>query len=102
MNVAPVITSVVPDYGRTGDTITVTGTEFGPYEGDSDVQINGVDCEIVSWSDTVIICKIPQATSGNLVVRSRLNDVTDYGATGDGNTDDTEDIQDATDDLPIW
>jgi len=102
MNVAPVITSVVPDNGRPGDTITVTGTEFGPYESDSTVEINGVDCEIITWSDTIIVCKIPNTTDGDLVVKSRLNDVTDWGATGDGNTDDTDDIQDAADDLPIF
>jgi polygalacturonase len=45
---------------------------------------------------------IPQTTSGDLVVKSRTNDVTDYGATDAGIGDDTDDIQDAIDDLPIW
>jgi hypothetical protein len=98
----PEVTLVEPNYGRPGDTITITGIDFGPYEDDSVVEITDVECVITSWSDTEIECLIPQTISGDLVVKSRTNDVTDYGATDAGIGDDTDDIQDAIDDLPIW
>jgi hypothetical protein len=96
----PVITLVEPDEGRLGDEITITGTLFGPVQDESTVEINGVECEVVSWSNTMIVCIVPDTDSGDVVVNSMTNNVMSYGATGDGTTDDTDAIQDAIDDLP--
>jgi hypothetical protein len=59
---APEITSIDPDHGRPGDTVTVTGTGFGETEG---YLIFAKDAEtpviatIISWSDTEIVATVP-------------------------------------------
>lgn len=53
-----------------GQTITITGSDFGPEEPNSAVMIGGTwICPTVSWSDTVIVAQVPQgAQSGYLGV----------------------------------
>jgi hypothetical protein len=72
----PVITTVSPneDWVQNLD-ITITGTDFGPDPNGTgtltDVSFGGSDIlsgDIVSWSDTQIVCKVPAAAQGELVV----------------------------------
>jgi hypothetical protein len=97
----PAVYAVTPNRGIPGQEIEITGIYLGPDEFEASVTINSVECEVVNWSDTSITCKIPKTTSGDLIVTNKANNVKGYGATGDGATDDTDDIQEAADDLPL-
>jgi len=101
MSSVPDVYSVAPNIGIPGQEIAITGIYLGPDDFEASVTINSVECEIVHWSDNSITCKIPKTTSGDLVVTNKSNNVKGYGATGDGVTDDTDDIQEAADDLPL-
>lgn len=71
VTVSPVaISSVVPREARVGDTIIVTGQQFGATQGTSTLSINGVVAtQIASWSDTQIEATVPNgATTGNVSV----------------------------------
>ena len=77
---APTVTTVVPSSGPPGTEVTVTGSGFGNSQGVGEkgrstnsasyVSFNGVAAtEYVSWSDTRIVCKVPNgATPGPVTV----------------------------------
>lgn len=66
---APVITSISPDSGKVGDTVTITGTGFGATQDTSTVKFVGTTATVVSWSDTSIVVKVPNITStGDVIV----------------------------------
>jgi len=67
-----IITSVSPDSGTAGTTVTITGTGFGNAQGT--VTFNGTDASIISsWTDTSIVVKVPAgATTGDVIVRDTL------------------------------
>jgi hypothetical protein len=73
---SPVIDSISPDTGASGAhlSVTITGSNFGATQGASAVQFTRdpmgtptVDADnITSWSDTQIICEVPEyASSGD-------------------------------------
>jgi len=66
----PVITSVNPAAGATGDGVTIVGTSFGSTQGAGVVTFNGVAATtVVSWTDTAIELSVPAAAaSGPLAV----------------------------------
>lgn len=69
--VSPVaVSAVFPAEARAGETITVSGQQFGATQGTSTLRINGVTAtQIVSWSDTQIEATVPAgATTGNVTV----------------------------------
>jgi len=66
---APRVSTVSPNSGAAGDTISITGSGFGAQQNSSTITFNGVTASIQSWSDTNIVATIPLgATSGPLVV----------------------------------
>lgn len=67
---APVITSVVPDSGFAGDTVTVTGRKFGALRGSSSVKFGNTAASVfIIWSDSSIRLQVPaNAHTGNVVV----------------------------------
>ncbi len=69
-NSGPEITSLSPDSGAVGTSVTVTGTGFGAVAGDtSTVSFNGVAGVPTSWSETAIRVPVPAgATSGPVTV----------------------------------
>ncbi len=71
----PAITSLTPNNGTVGSTVTITGISFGASKGTGSVTFNGTAAtDITSWSDTEIVCTVPAgATTGNIVVTN------DYG-----------------------
>jgi IPT/TIG domain/Beta xylosidase C-terminal Concanavalin A-like domain len=63
------ITSISPTVGVAGDTVIVTGTDFGATPGTSTIKFNGTAATPTSWSDTSITVTVPVgATTGNVVV----------------------------------
>ncbi|RJP28317.1 MAG: hypothetical protein C4536_12865 [Actinobacteria bacterium] len=64
------LNSISPTSGTWGDTVTLTGSGFGA-RNDCQVFFGGgvTSHEIVSWSDTRIVCKVPPgAETGNVFV----------------------------------
>lgn len=65
---APVITSINPTSGVAGNTVTITGTNFGAMVSGT-VTFNGVQATTTNWSDTSITVTVPSGTTtGNVVV----------------------------------
>ena len=66
----PSITNLSPTSGPAGTAVTITGTNFGPSQGNSTVTFNGTPATaIASWSAGSIIAAVPvAATTGNVVV----------------------------------
>jgi len=64
----PTVQSLTPDLGGAtpgvGTLVTVRGAHFGATQGDSRITFQGlferVDAPVVSWSDEVIECRVPQ------------------------------------------
>ena len=66
---APTITSLNPNSGESGTSVTITGTNFGAMQGTSTVKFNGTTGTPTSWSATSIVVPVPSgATTGNVVV----------------------------------
>ena len=57
--VGPQITSVTPDEGPVGTSVTVAGTGFGAVQGTSTVSFNGTAGVPSSWSETEIRVPVP-------------------------------------------
>jgi len=65
----PSITSLSPNSGPVGTSVTITGTNFGSTQGTSTVTFNGVTATPTSWSATSIVAPVPSgATTGSVVV----------------------------------
>ena len=69
VSTSPTITSLTPNSGGIGTSITITGTNFGSTQGTSTVTFNGTAATSTFWSGTGIDVPIPTgATAGNVVV----------------------------------
>ncbi|MCQ9206803.1 MAG: S8 family serine peptidase [Omnitrophica bacterium] len=99
----PEITSLDAYEVSEGTTLTITGNRFGFAERDSEVIFaNDATASIQSWSDTEIICTVPQdAQSGLLTVVTLAGEsnginvaVSGSALPGDINADDKVDIAD--------
>ncbi len=67
--VPPSITSLTPNSGTVGTSVTIAGTNFGASQGTSAVTFNGTAATPTSWSATSIAVPVPTgATTGNVVV----------------------------------
>jgi len=65
--VVPTVSSVSPNSGPIGTTVTITGSNFGAVQGA--VSFNGTAAAVKSWSPSGILAAVPTgATSGNIVV----------------------------------
>ena len=66
----PTITSLSPSSGSIGQTVTITGTHFGPSKGVSTVLFNnGIAAIPTAWSETSITVPVPAgATTGPVAV----------------------------------
>ena len=65
----PAISSLNPDTGPEGTSVTIAGANFGDSQGTSTVSFNGVAATPTSWSDTSITAAVPTgATTGDVVV----------------------------------
>lgn len=83
---SPLVSTVTPNTGVAGDTITITGSGFGTQQGSSTVTFNGVTALAQSWSNTNIVVTVPQgATSGPLVVTVNGTQTANVGFTINAN-----------------
>ncbi len=66
---APSITSISPDYGPTGTTATISGSNYGTTQETVTFGGGAVATAFTSWTDTQIICDVPaSAVTGNASV----------------------------------
>src|ERR1051326_1692042 len=71
---SPIITGISATTGSVGSQIMITGNNFGAFQSDSFVTLNGPPVSTITWSDTAILVQIPSgATSGSLVVLTAPN-----------------------------
>lgn len=66
----PTISSISPTSGGIGQSVTITGTNYGASQGSSTVTFNGIAAaSITSWSATQIVALVPSgATTGQVIV----------------------------------
>ncbi len=65
----PNISSLSPSSGNIGDSVTITGTNFGSSQGSSTVTFAGTTATPSSWSSTQIVAAVPTgAISGSVIV----------------------------------
>lgn len=65
----PTISSLAPNSGAVGATVTVNGTNFGVAQGASTLKFNGVSATPTSWGPTAVNAPVPAgATTGPVVV----------------------------------
>ncbi len=66
---SPSISSLSPDSGSVGTSLTITGMNFGTRQGSSTISFNGTVATPTKWSATSLIASVPDgATTGNVVV----------------------------------
>lgn len=63
----PVITSVSPDSGKAGDTITVRGTNFGTTPTGNSVRFSSINGSIISWNDSTVQTTVPATLAGGTI-----------------------------------
>src|SRR6266699_3611919 len=61
--VAPSLSSLSPQYGASGDSVTISGSNFGVAQGMSAVSFNGTLASPTSWSSSTILAPVPAAAS---------------------------------------
>ena len=60
----PMVTSITPTIGNHGDSITVMGSKFSLIAMENVVKFGDVMCDVVSSTDTMIICTLGAGTVG--------------------------------------
>uniref|UniRef100_H2YQB4 Polycystic kidney and hepatic disease 1 (autosomal recessive)-like 1 n=1 Tax=Ciona savignyi TaxID=51511 RepID=H2YQB4_CIOSA len=60
----PLLASVAPSSGSSGDSITLTGTGFSATMDDNDVTIGGVACVVTAASKTSVTCMLGNSPGG--------------------------------------
>ncbi|HSS95431.1 MAG TPA: IPT/TIG domain-containing protein, partial [Terriglobales bacterium] len=67
---APILTSITPTHGFTGDQMTLVGSHFGATQGTVGlVWIGATWGTVVSWSDTQIVATVPYSGAGPVKVK---------------------------------
>lgn len=66
--IGPNITFVSPNSGLIGSSVQLIGYQFGAVQGSSTVTFNGISASVISWSDKLITCTIPNTNSGPIIV----------------------------------
>jgi IPT/TIG domain/Family of unknown function (DUF6298)/Putative collagen-binding domain of a collagenase len=66
---SPRITQLNPSSGAVGQSVTISGTNFGTSASTGTLQFNRTTAHPTSWSNTAIVAPVPSgATSGNVVI----------------------------------
>jgi RHS repeat-associated protein len=67
--VGPTISTLTPNTGAVGASVTIAGSGFGNSQGSSTVKFNGTTATATSWSASSIVVTVPTgATTGSVVV----------------------------------
>ncbi len=69
----PYISDISPGQGEPGDSVTISGVNFGAAQGTSTVTFNGITHTVCAWSDTKIICIAPSYGPVAVTVNGRLS-----------------------------
>ncbi|MBI1896901.1 MAG: IPT/TIG domain-containing protein [Acidobacteria bacterium] len=77
---APSISSLTPDSGTIGTSVTISGSGFGSTQGASTVKFNGALATSASWSDSAISAPVPFGTTTGPVMAT-VNGVQSNGVT---------------------
>jgi unsaturated rhamnogalacturonyl hydrolase len=65
----PSISSLSPNSGQVGASVTISGANFGAVQGGSSVSFSGIGAAVTSWSASSIVAKVPAAaTTGSVFV----------------------------------
>lgn len=65
----PGITFISPNSGVAGNSVTITGSNFGATQSGSTVTFNGLSASVTNWSSTSIMVTVPSGvTSGSVIV----------------------------------
>jgi IPT/TIG domain len=64
----PTITSLTPNSGAVGASVTVAGSNFGSSQGTSTIKFNNVAATVTNWSATSIVATVPSTTTGNVLI----------------------------------
>ncbi len=62
------ILEISAERGSPGDTVTITGENFGDIAADVSVKIGEASAEVIQVSDKELKFKVPDATSGSLII----------------------------------
>ncbi|MDD5596027.1 MAG: fibronectin type III domain-containing protein, partial [Candidatus Omnitrophica bacterium] len=83
VSLLPIVESISPLTLKPGEILTIGGKNFGDQQEESQVQFaNAAVCEIQSWSDTTITCKVPmEAVSGLVKVINAAGESNGIGVT---------------------
>jgi hypothetical protein len=66
----PVITSVAPDSGKAGDTITVRGINFGATSTGNSVRFGSIGGSVLLWNDSTVRTTVPASLAGGSIQMS--------------------------------
>lgn len=59
----PMVSSITPSAGGPGTQVTILGQFFGASQGVSTVSFNGQGAQIISWSNTQLVCLVPDPSN---------------------------------------
>ena len=77
----PAITSVSPNSGLAGSSVTIAGSNFGTTQGASVVRFNTTAATVTAWSASQITVTVPQLSAGPYSVTTTVNGVSSNAAT---------------------
>lgn len=63
----PVVTSIAPDSGKAGDTITVRGKNFGTTPTGNSVRFGSIGGSVVVWNDSTVLTTVPASLAGGSI-----------------------------------
>ena len=77
----PAITSVSPNSGLAGSSVTIAGSNFGTTQGTSVVRFNTTAATVTAWSASQITVTVPALSAGAYSVTTTVNGVSSNAAT---------------------
>jgi hypothetical protein len=78
---APSITSLAPNTGAISSVVTITGTNFGPAQGNGTVKFGTTTATVTSWSATSIVVAVPTGAATGSVIVTAAGGVASNGVT---------------------